>query len=160
MVPSRINEARFDRVIVWIYYCLGINDGMSASVEFLKTLNPEPLKDAEWRTTLRSFLPPELAALRQPQSNLEPAVRLIEQELTEIRTVLRSRTKSGSATKETCPKTDVGELISKKVSGNRTRKHRRQGHAAKSSKTTEPDIKSAQPQLYPSLTRISGVTEA
>ena len=85
MVRSRINEDKLNHVITWIYYYLGISDGMSASLEFLKTLNPEPLKDAEWRTTLRSFLPPELAALRKPHAQLEPATKLIEQQFTEIR---------------------------------------------------------------------------
>ena len=83
-MDSRVNEAVLDRVTAWIFYYLGITDGMLASLETFKILNPQPLKDAEWQTKLRSFLPPELAALRQPNANQEPAVRIIEQEFMRV----------------------------------------------------------------------------
>jgi hypothetical protein len=66
-----------------MFYYLGVTDGISASLDTFKGLNPKPLNDAEWRTKLRSYLPPELAALRQPHSNEESAVRIIEQEFTQ-----------------------------------------------------------------------------
>ncbi len=87
----RINEAKFEQLLVWVYYYLGIRDGMSASLELLNAHNPEALKDAEWQTTLRSFLPPELAALREPHANEDPAVKLIGQQFTEIRSTSHAK---------------------------------------------------------------------
>jgi hypothetical protein len=58
-----------------------IMDGISSALESYKSLNPEPLKDSEWRIKMRNYLPPELAALRQPHADPMPAVRVIESEL-------------------------------------------------------------------------------
>lgn len=82
---NRLGETSFTRLAVWVFYLLGVTDGMSRSVETFKSLNPEPLNDPQWRTTLRSCLPSELAALRQPNASTEPAARIIEQELMRIR---------------------------------------------------------------------------
>ena len=70
-----------ERAVVWLYYYLGVSDGISVSLETLKTLNPEPLKDHECRVKLRGLLPPELAALREPNADIEPASKLIEREV-------------------------------------------------------------------------------
>jgi hypothetical protein len=78
----RVNEDAWHRVRVWMFYILGIIDGMSSCLESFKELNPKPRTDAEWRTRMRSQLPPELAALRQPNADGEPAVRIMEQEYT------------------------------------------------------------------------------
>jgi hypothetical protein len=64
-----------------VYYYLGVIDGISAALESFKSLNPEPLKDAEWRTKLRSYLPPELAALRHPHADMGAAYRVLEREV-------------------------------------------------------------------------------
>jgi len=61
-----------------VFYYLGVIDGMSRSLETFKGV--EPLNDYEWQTRMRSHLPPELAALRQPNANGEPAVGILEQE--------------------------------------------------------------------------------
>jgi hypothetical protein len=79
-VVRRVDEARLNRATAWVFYYLGVTDGISASLESLKAPNPEPPNDAEWRTKLRSFLPPELAALRHPNANQELAARIIVQE--------------------------------------------------------------------------------
>jgi len=71
---SQVDDNRITRVTVWAYYYLGICDGMSA---VLDSLNPEPWKDAEWRNKLRKYLPLQLAALRHPNADPEPAVDLI-----------------------------------------------------------------------------------
>ncbi|MGA2625474.1 MAG: hypothetical protein ABSF63_00245 [Candidatus Bathyarchaeia archaeon] len=78
----RVNEAAMKRVTLWMLYYLGIIDGMSRCVESFKSFNPEPIGDHEWQREMRSHLPPELAALRQPNANGAPAVRIIEQEYT------------------------------------------------------------------------------
>ena len=65
------------QVIAWVFYYLGVMDGSSATLETFKGLNPEPLKDAKWQTELRSYLPAELAALRQPHANRETAARVV-----------------------------------------------------------------------------------
>jgi hypothetical protein len=80
---SRVDDARLNRATAWIFYYLGVTDDMSASLESLKTLNPEHLNDARWRTKLRNYLPPELAALRLPNAPREPAARVLEAELLE-----------------------------------------------------------------------------
>jgi hypothetical protein len=67
-----------------MYYYLGVRDGLSASLDSLNRRNPEPLKDAKWRVELRSYLPPELAALRQPNPNTELAARIIEREFMQV----------------------------------------------------------------------------
>jgi hypothetical protein len=71
---SQVDDNRITRATVWAYYYLGVCDGMC---EALDSLNPEPWKDAEWRNKLRKYLPLQLAALRQPNSDVEPAVDLI-----------------------------------------------------------------------------------
>jgi len=53
---------------------------MSAALDTMKSLNPEPLKDLEWQKTLRSYLPPQLAALRQPQADRAAAAEVIIEE--------------------------------------------------------------------------------
>ncbi|MGA3108073.1 MAG: hypothetical protein ABSD99_01230 [Candidatus Bathyarchaeia archaeon] len=78
---SQINETALKRVTCWAFYYLGLIDGMSRSLDTIKGLNPEPLNDLEWQTELRSHLPPELAGLRHPDTNGEPAIRIIKQEL-------------------------------------------------------------------------------
>lgn len=75
---TRLDELRLDRATVWMFYYLGIVDGISSALESFKGLNPDRLKDAEWRVKLRNYLPPELAPLGQPHSDIEPAVRIIE----------------------------------------------------------------------------------
>ena len=90
-VYLRADDAKLDRLLIWLYYYLGVRDGMSVSLQFLNSRNPEDLKDAEWRTMLRSWLPPELASLREPHAKLEPAVRLITQQITDIKASLHSK---------------------------------------------------------------------
>jgi hypothetical protein len=80
MVKQRAEEARMDRLIIWMYYYLGVTDDISAALESFKGIYAETLKDAEWRVELRNYLPPELAALRQPNANTEPAFQMIERE--------------------------------------------------------------------------------
>ncbi len=77
---SRVNEVAMNRVTLWMFYYLGIIDGMSRCLESFKSLNAEPMGDYEWQRRMRSQLPPELAALRQPNANGAPAVRIMEQE--------------------------------------------------------------------------------
>jgi hypothetical protein len=74
---SRDDDNRVTRATVWMYYYLGLCDGMSATLE---SLNTEPRKDADWRNKLRKYLPIQLAALRQPNADPEPAVDLIAHE--------------------------------------------------------------------------------
>jgi hypothetical protein len=74
---SQVDDNRITRATVWTYYYLGVCDGMSAALESLKSLNPEPREDAEWRIKLRKYLPLQLATLRQSNADLEPAVDLI-----------------------------------------------------------------------------------
>lgn len=81
---SRVDEARLNRATVWMYYYLGVRDGMSASVDSLNRRDPEPLKDAKWRVELRSYLPAELAALRLPNAHLKSAPRIIEEEFVNV----------------------------------------------------------------------------
>ena len=83
---------RESRAIAWIFYYLGVIDGASATLEIFKELNPEPLNDAEWQTELRNYLPPELAALRQPHANTETAAKMIVQEFKEM--LLRRKRRS------------------------------------------------------------------
>jgi hypothetical protein len=83
-VVLRTNDAVESRAIACTFYYLGIVDGMCASLETFKGLNPEPLKDAAWQTTLRSYLPPELAALRHPDANRAAAVTVIVEEFKEF----------------------------------------------------------------------------
>jgi len=78
VLGSGVNEAALKRVIPWVFYYLGIIDGMSRCLETFKGLNPEPLNDREWQTELRNRLPPELAALRRPHASGEPAIRIIK----------------------------------------------------------------------------------
>ena len=95
-----------ERAIVWLYYYLGVSDGISLSLETLKSLNPEPLKDHEWRVKLRGLLPPELAALRQPNADVEPAAKLIEREV--LRAVQKAKLqclKNGQKSKFQAPPT-------------------------------------------------------
>lgn len=75
---SPVDEAKLNRVIVWMYYYLGIRDGISANLDSLNRRNPEPLKDAKWRIALRSYLPIELATLRQTNADQESAARAAE----------------------------------------------------------------------------------
>ena len=89
---STIDDVGESRAIAWIFYYLGVIDGTSATLEIFKGLSPEPLKDAEWQTELRSYLPRELAALRQPHANRETAVRMIMQEFKEM--LLRRKQRS------------------------------------------------------------------
>ena len=77
---SQVDDNGVTRAIVWTYYYLGVCDGMSAALESFKSLNPEPLKDLEWQNQLRSYLPPQLAALRQPNADRVPAAEIILQE--------------------------------------------------------------------------------
>jgi hypothetical protein len=84
LLVSQIVDDGLNRIIAWIFYYLGVTDGMSASLEIFKTPNPESPIDAEWQTKLRSYLPPELAALRHPNANKESAARVIEQEFMEV----------------------------------------------------------------------------
>ena len=58
---------------------------MSRSLDSLKQLNSEHLKDGELQIRLRSYLPQELAALRQPNAEPEPAMRVLQKKITEIR---------------------------------------------------------------------------
>jgi hypothetical protein len=74
---SREDDNRVTRATVWVYYYLGFCDGMSATLE---SLNTESRKDADWRNKLRKYLPLQLAALRQPNADPEPAVDLIAHE--------------------------------------------------------------------------------
>src|SRR5208282_1387857 len=74
---SRVDDNRVTHATVWTYYYLGVCDGMSAALESLKSLNPEPLKDLEWQNQLRGYLPPQLAALRQPHADRVPAAEII-----------------------------------------------------------------------------------
>ena len=76
---SQIQYDTAKRLTAWVYYLLGVTDGMSASLETFKSLSPQPRPDAAWRITLRSELPPELAALRQPNGSTEAAARVIQQ---------------------------------------------------------------------------------
>jgi hypothetical protein len=48
-------------------------------------MNPEPVKDGEFQILLRGFLPPELAALRQPNADPNPAVALMREQVTELK---------------------------------------------------------------------------
>jgi len=89
---STIDDVGESRAIAWIFYYLGVIDGTSATLEIFKGLSPEPLKDAEWQTQLRRYLPPELAALRRPHANRETAVRMIMQEFKEM--LLRRKQRS------------------------------------------------------------------
>jgi len=91
-VVSRADDVAESRAIAWAFYYLGVIDGASATLETFKGLNPEPLKDTEWQTELRRYLPPELAALRQPHANRETAVRMIVQEFKEM--LLRRKQRS------------------------------------------------------------------
>ncbi|MFI5449017.1 MAG: hypothetical protein ACHQ03_04530 [Candidatus Bathyarchaeia archaeon] len=75
-----VDDKKITRAIVWTYYYLGICDGLSASLETLRSLNPEPLKDAEWRNKWRGYLPPQLAALRHPHADDAAAAEIIIQE--------------------------------------------------------------------------------
>lgn len=97
----RVDEAGLNRAIAWLFYYLGVNDGMSASLETLKTLNPEPLKDAEWRLRLRSYLPPKLAALRQPHADQKSAARKIEEEF--VRTLQKNKAANANAKAQGTP---------------------------------------------------------
>ena len=79
-----------------MYYYLGVRDGISANLDSLNRRNPEPLKDAKWRVELRSYLPVELAALRQPNVDQEAVARKIQQEMVEI---LHKSSRSGRKSK-------------------------------------------------------------
>jgi hypothetical protein len=77
---SQVDDNGVTRAIVWTYYYLGVCDGMSTALETFKSLNPEPLRDLEWQNQLRGYLPPQLAALRQPDGDRTAAAEIIIQE--------------------------------------------------------------------------------
>ena len=99
-----------ERAIVWLYYYLGVSDGISMSLETLKSLNPEPLKDHECRVKLRGLLPPELAALRQPNADIEPASKLIEREVLGAVEMVRLQRLKKRRTKLIHDPSNAGEL--------------------------------------------------
>jgi hypothetical protein len=86
-----------DGVVILVYYYLGFVDGMSATLESFRGLNPEPFEDAEWRGKLRDYLPPELAALRQPHADIGSARRVIQREVE--RALQKPKRRRGKAVK-------------------------------------------------------------
>ena len=59
------------RALASEYYCLGVIDGIIRSINTLKSLTPTPVP--EFITPWHEILPPEIHALRLPESSAEEA---------------------------------------------------------------------------------------
>jgi len=79
-ISRDVDDDKLTRAIAWTYYYLGVCGGMSAALDSLKSLNQDPLKDLDWQNMLRSYLPSQLAALRQPHADRTPAAEIIVRE--------------------------------------------------------------------------------
>jgi hypothetical protein len=64
-------ESEFVRALACEYYCLGVIDGMTRSINSLKSLNSTPVP--EFITPWHEILPPEIHALRLPKSSVKEA---------------------------------------------------------------------------------------